>query len=233
MGKVNRAVPVLVNRRTIKFRMTPQHLIVFVKNPVSGQVKTRIGRVMGHHTAVAVYRHLLAFTQQLVQMFGAANPARQISVYYGDFINDDDGWNGFGKHLQTGNPAVANDLGYRMLTAFGEQFDAGDTNFRAGRVVIIGSDCLDLTTDLLEQAFTALETVDIVMGPATDGGYYLLGMNRLQPALFADDMPWSQPTLRERTEAVVHQNGLTYTLLDELSDIDEWTDYAQHPARQL
>ena len=67
----------------------------------------------------------------------------------------------------------------------------------------IGSDCLDLTTDELEQAFTALETVDVVVGPATDGGYYLLGMNQLQPALFADDMPRRQPTLRERTEAVV------------------------------
>ncbi len=120
-----------------------------------------------------------------------------------------------------------------MLTAFREQFDAGPRSAGAGQVVIIGSDCLDLTTDHLEQAFTALETVDVVLGPATDGGYYLLGMNTLHPAVFVDNMPWSQSTLLEQTEAVLHQNKLTCILLDELADIDEWADYEQHPARQL
>jgi uncharacterized protein len=209
--------------------MTTDSLIVFVKNPVAGQVKTRIGRTVGHELAVRVYRHLLAYTQQLVHDFvqGLAYPnGTAVVVYYGDFVQYDDGWNGFYKLLQTGNPAIGSDLGHRMRTAFDGQFAAG-----AGRVVIIGSDCLDLTPEHLRRAFAALHTADVVIGPATDGGYYLLGMSRLHTELFADDLPWSQPDLRQRTEAIVRQNGLTLTLLDELSDIDEWADYEQHPAR--
>ena len=215
--------------------MNSEHLIIFVKNPVPGKVKTRIARTVGNEVAVAVYEHLLAYTQQVAAAFAASEPGnvnRWIVVYYGDFINPDDGWNGFGKQLQTGNSALANDLGHRMLTAFREQFSAGGTDFRAGRVVIIGSDCLDLTPDHLNRAFAALDTADVVIGPATDGGYYLLGMSRLHPALFADTLPWSQPDLRARTEAIIRENGLTLMLLDELTDIDEWADYEHHPARQ-
>jgi uncharacterized protein len=210
--------------------MTTQTLLVFVKNPVPGTVKTRIARTVGNDTATAVYRHLLAYTQQVVEDFvmGLAHPnAIAVVVYYGDFVQYDDGWNGFYKLLQTGNPALANDLGHRMLTAFDEQFAAG-----AGRVVIIGSDCLDLSPDHLHRAFAVLDTADVVIGPATDGGYYLLGMSRLHPFLFADDLPWSQPDLRQRTETIIQENGLTLALLDELTDIDEWADYARHPARQ-
>ncbi len=211
--------------------MTPEHLLIFVKNPIPGTVKTRIARTVGNDIAVAVYQHLLAYTQQVAAAVAANNPGdieRRIVIYYGDFINANDGWNGFGKQLQTGKPTVANDLGSRMLTAFGEQFEAG-----AGRVVIIGSDCLSLTSNHLNRAFAALDTADVVIGPATDGGYYLLGMSQLHPALFADTLPWSQSDLRERTEALIQQNGLTLWLLDELTDIDEWADYEHHPARQL
>ena len=209
--------------------MTPEHLIIFVKNPIPGTVKTRIGRTVGNDMAVAVYEHLLAYTQQVVHNFvqALAHPhAIAVVVYYGDFVNFNDGWNGFYKFLQTGT-TVANDLGHRMLTAFREQFEAG-----AGRVVIIGSDCLDLTPNHLDRAFAALNTADVVIGPATDGGYYLLGMSRLHPALFADTLPWSQPDLRARTEAIIQENNLTVTRLDELTDIDEWADYEHHPARQ-
>lgn len=215
--------------------MNSEHLIIFVKNPIPGTVKTRIARTVGNDVAVAVYQHLLAYTQQVAGEFAASEPGnvnRRIMVYYGDFINTDDGWNGYQKQMQTGKPILANDLGHRMLTAFQEQFSAGGTNLRAGRVVIIGSDCLAITLDHLNRAFAALNTADVVIGPAIDGGYYLLGMNKLHPLLFADTLPWSQPDLRVRTEAVIRQNDLTLTLLDELTDIDEWADYEHHPARQ-
>ncbi len=211
--------------------MTPEHLLIFVKNPVPGTVKTRIARTVGNAVAVAVYEHLLAYTQQVAAEFAASKPDdsdRQIMVYYGDFVNANDGWNNYQKRIQIGNPTVTNDLGHRMLTAFQEQFRAG-----AGRVVIIGSDCLTLTAGHLNRAFAALDTADVVIGPATDGGYYLLGMKQVHPALFADTLPWSQPDLRARTEAIIRQNGLTLSLLDELTDIDEWVDYEQNPARQL
>ncbi|AUD05430.1 TIGR04282 family arsenosugar biosynthesis glycosyltransferase [Spirosoma horti] len=192
--------------------MTANRLIVFVKNPIPGQVKTRIARTVGDARAVEVYRHLLAYTQQLVKGF-----ATGCVVYYGDFINPDDGWNGYPKQQQTGI-----DLGERMLNAFQEQFASG-----AKKVIIIGSDCLDITPDQISRAIDVLDTVDVVIGPATDGGYYLLGMNRPRPFLFRD-MPWSQPELCQLTELAVLQHNLTFVRLDELNDIDEWADYERY-----
>lgn len=189
--------------------MVENHLIIFVKNPIPGTVKTRIARTVGNERAVQVYKHLLQYTQDITQSL----PYQRI-VYYGDFINPDDGWNAYEKHLQTGD-----DLGQRMLNAFRAQFGAG-----ANRVVIIGSDCLAITADHIRLAFEALDKTDVVIGPATDGGYYLLGMKRLHPALF-ENMPWSQPELRQLTELAILQSGLTFERLEELSDIDEWDDY--------
>ncbi|AQG82560.1 glycosyltransferase [Spirosoma montaniterrae] len=187
-------------------------LIIFVKNPVPGTVKTRIARTAGDEAAVRVYEHLVDYTRQLV----ASVDCRRV-VYYGDFINPDDGWNAYAKHLQTGT-----DLGERMQNAFSEQF-AEETD----KLIIIGSDCFEITPQHIEQGFAALDLADIVIGPATDGGYYLLGMKQLHPFLFTD-MPWSQPDLRQRTEQVVAQHGLRMARLDELSDIDEWTDYQRY-----
>ncbi|OIN58167.1 TIGR04282 family arsenosugar biosynthesis glycosyltransferase [Arsenicibacter rosenii] len=192
--------------------MTDEHVIIFVKNPVPGTVKTRIARTVGNDQATTVYRHLLRHTQALASQL-TVRPV----VYYGDFINPDDGWNGYPKHLQTGD-----DLGQRMLHAFREQFEAGAT-----RVVIIGSDCLDITPAHIGQAFEALNDHDVVIGPAMDGGYYLLGM-RAPFAFVFENKPWSQPELLPLTLAELTKQKITYTLLEYLSDIDEWADYEAH-----
>lgn len=189
--------------------MATHHLIIFVKNPIPGTVKTRIAKTVGNDRAVQVYRHLLQYTQRVTRY----TPYRK-AVYYADFINPDDGWNGYEKALQAGN-----DLGERMATAFREQFAA-----RAEKVVIIGSDCLTITEDHLVQAFRALDHADVVIGPATDGGYYLLGMKRLHNELFVD-MPWSEAGLLAQSKAVLATNQQVVALLPELTDVDEWADY--------
>lgn len=191
--------------------MLKEHLIIFVKNPVPGTVKTRIALTVGDERATAVYRHLLAHTQQITRSLSYKRV-----VYYGDFINPTDGWNEYEKRLQHGA-----DLGERMRNAFAERFAAGAT-----RVVIIGSDCLAIQPEHIRQAFRCLDTADIVIGPATDGGYYLLGMKQLHSLLF-EHMPWSQPQLLEQTLAVLKQNTLTYELLETLTDIDEWDEYVR------
>ncbi len=191
--------------------MATHHLIIFVKNPIPGTVKTRIARSVGNDKATEVYRHLLQYTQQITRY----GPWEKI-VYYADFVNPSDGWDGYGKCQQTGD-----DLGARMANAFGEQFAAG-----AEKVLIIGSDCLTITENHLSAAFQRLDDADVVIGPATDGGYYLLGMKQLHLSLFKD-MPWSQPELRSLTEHTIQQQGLTFTCLEELTDIDEWSDYEQ------
>lgn len=189
--------------------MAENTLIIFVKNPVPGTVKTRMARTVGEERATEAYRHLLRYTQEIARPLTCHRV-----VYYGDFVNPDDGWNGYEKQLQFGQ-----DLGERMLRAFREQFERG-----VGRVIIIGSDCLTITPGHIEQAFAALNEADVVIGPATDGGYYLLAMKRLHSFLF-EDMPWSQPELRQLTELALLQDGLTFERLEELTDIDEWEDY--------
>ena len=195
--------------------MATHHLIIFVKNPIPGTVKTRIARTVGSEKATEVYRHLVHYTQQLTRYC-----PWEKTVYYADFVNHADGWSGYGKALQVGQ-----DLGQRMANAFQDRFAAG-----AEKVIIIGSDCLALTEEHLFTAFQALDQADVVIGPATDGGYYLLGMKMFHPSLF-ENMPWSQPNLRLMTEQAIQQQGLTGKQLAELTDIDEWSDYEQamHP----
>ncbi|GAB2790816.1 TIGR04282 family arsenosugar biosynthesis glycosyltransferase [Rhabdobacter roseus] len=187
-------------------------LIIFVKNPIEGKVKTRLAQTVGHEKATAIYRELLSYTKSVTDYLLPTDV--QATVYYGDFVNENDLWNDYPKALQ-----VEGDLGQRMKEAFREQFAAG-----AQRVAIIGSDCLELLPHQLEAAFRALEQDEVVIGASTDGGYYLLGMQRLHEVLF-DHMPWSQPTLLESTVRVLLRGGLSHAFLDTLSDIDEWEDY--------
>ncbi|GAA4452958.1 TIGR04282 family arsenosugar biosynthesis glycosyltransferase [Nibrella saemangeumensis] len=192
--------------------MAVEQLIIFVKNPIPGTVKTRIARTVGNDKAAEVYRHLIAYTQSLTRML----PWHR-TVYYADFVNPNDGWNSYEKQLQQGT-----DLGERMLNAFRERFKAG-----AQRVLIIGSDCLDLRAEHLKKAFRALDSADVVIGPTSDGGYYLLGMKQLHPFLF-ENKPWSQPDLLNLTLKDLQQKGVPYALLEELTDIDEWEDYLRY-----
>lgn len=195
------------------YQNMPLHaLIIFVKNPIEGNVKTRIAKTVGHPKAVEVYRELLDYTHTVAETL--PSEACTKTVYYGDFINENDLWNGWSKALQP-----EGDLGDRMKAAFRDQFSKG-----AKSVVIIGSDCLELHPRHLEEAFTQLQSHEVVIGPSTDGGYYLLGMNSLHEALF-DDMPWSQPELMEKTSLVLENKNLPYHLLEPLTDIDEWEDY--------
>ncbi len=195
-------------------------LIIFVKNPIEGQVKTRVAATVGHSKAVEVYVELLEHTKNTIaELLQMADSRRfKVNVYYGDFINKNDLWNDLNvqKYLQTG----AN-LGERMKNAFANEFAAG-----AASVVIVGSDCLALNSLHLQTAFMALDNAEIVIGPALDGGYYLLGMNQLRASLF-ENKPWSQPTLLTETKAELDDQKTSYQLLETLSDIDTWDDYVQ------
>jgi rSAM/selenodomain-associated transferase 2 len=94
--------------------------------------------------------------------------------------------------------------------------------------VIIGSDCLELTAAIIEDAFSALERFDAVIGPARDGGYYLLGMKQFHPELFAGKQ-WSTSTVFQDTVADLRALGLAYTALPVLSDIDDIDDLRRSP----
>ncbi len=186
-------------------------LIIFIKNPRPGFVKTRLARTVGDAEALRIYHILLDKTRAAAQGVRAER-----RLYYSDFIDRDDRWPepDFLKKVQQGN-----DLGERMEAAFRETFDAG-----AGKVVIIGSDCPQLSGELLQIAFDRLDDADFVLGPTPDGGYYLLGMKHLEPGVF-HGIEWSTDTVCTRTLEKIAAAGSTCTLLPMLGDIDTEDDW--------
>jgi len=188
-----------------------QALIIFVKNPVPGKVKTRLARSIGDQQAADVYRQLLLHTKSITHQLAVDK-----FVYYADDIAENDLWESpaYQKRQQQGG-----DLGERMVGAFAACFDAG-----YNRVVIIGSDCAEITAAHIEQAFAALSTTDLVIGPATDGGYYLLGMKKRSQGLF-ENIPWSTDAVMSSTLQKVNELGLNYLLIETLSDIDDLEAY--------
>lgn len=190
-------------------------LLIFIKNPVAGRVKTRLAAEVGDEEALRIYHALLAHTQRLT----LATTARRL-LFYSDQIDESDSWPSalYEKHLQQGD-----DLGERMRRAFELAFDEG-----AEQVVIIGSDCPGLEPPLLEEAFYQLQRHDFVIGPATDGGYYLLGMRRYQPSVF-DDINWSSAGVLDDTLDRIAVLKADHYLLPPLSDVDylvDWEPYA-------
>jgi rSAM/selenodomain-associated transferase 1 len=201
----------------------PVHLLIFAREPVLGRVKTRLAAGIGAEAALATYRQLLALTAQAVATAGvpatvwlAEAPALPFGPARHDPAQPRPEWPGLPWHVQP----PAESLGARMAHAFGAAFEAG-----AGRAVIIGTDCPGLRAELLQQAFEQLLTHDVVLGPAADGGYYLLGMNKLQPELFANK-DWSTATVLPDTLADAARLGLRVAQLPTLHDVDSAEDLA-------
>ncbi|MDX2133537.1 MAG: TIGR04282 family arsenosugar biosynthesis glycosyltransferase [Saprospiraceae bacterium] len=194
-------------------------LIIFIKNPRLGHVKTRLAATLGAESALKVYRYLLDKTRETALL----TPVRR-ALFYSEAVSVHDDWPDafFEKKIQ--HPG---DLGERMSEAFRLAFADG-----AEKAVIIGSDCPDLSADVLMSAFEALESNDLVVGPSADGGYYLLGMNRFVPALF-EGVAWSTDQVLRQTRTTATHLALRVHTLVTLRDIDEeadWQDYLQrHP----
>ncbi len=185
-------------------------IIVFVKNLIPGQVKTRLAADIGIDGALDVYKYLVEHTYEATKELDCSK-----AVYYSEYVEIEDIWDTEEyKLLVQKGP----DLGDRMLNAFSNAFDKGYE-----RAVIIGSDCWQLSEEVIEEAFDKLETNDIVIGPATDGGYYLIGMNKLYPALF-HDKKYSHAKVLSDVLTEIGQMDAEFHLLPELSDIDTFQD---------
>ena len=118
------------------------------------------------------------------------------------------------------------DLGEKMSRAFGEAFAAGRS-----QVMIIGADCPTLSPAILETGLTALADHDLVLGPASDGGYYLVGLTAPHPQLFRG-CPWGNARLLAETMATAEREAITFLLLEELNDVDrpeDLIDLGGHP----
>lgn len=183
-------------------------VIVFTRNPEFGKVKTRLAKSIGNATALKVYIKLLQHTEKVLSEVNY-----KVAVYYSDTIENEDIWNksNYSKHLQSGQ-----DLGEKMYNAFNEQF-----NLNHQRVVIVGSDLFDLKPEHITDAFKALEQNDAVIGPAKDGGYYLLGMTTLFPQVF-NNKAWSSETVFDNTLKDLQNHKVE--ILEMLNDIDTFED---------
>ena len=183
-------------------------LLIFTRNPELGKGKRRLAATIGDQATLAIYEFLLNHTLTITK-----NLYAEKLVYYSEEIWDDDIWDNktFGKKLQVGR-----DLGTRMANAFLEGFQNG---FQ--KIIIIGSDMYDLTQIDLENAFKALEKNDFVIGPAEDGGYYLLGMKKYMPQLFKQK-EWGAKTVLRDTLADLNNEKVAQLALR--NDVDYYED---------
>jgi len=190
--------------------------MIFTRNLVPGKVKTRLAAEIGDQAAFEAYRFMLEQSREISR---GRNADKQ--VWYSDRIEKKDLWDEsvFEKKLQQGA-----DLGERMSNAFSLAFKDG-----YDKVVIIGSDIPDLSPEDIDHAFELLNEHDAVLGPAADGGYYLLGLKRPMPELFKHKQ-WGSQTVLADTLADLFAHR--YALLEQLNDIDYLEDLENSPAME-
>lgn len=180
-------------------------LIIFLKHPQLGKCKTRLAKTVGEENALKIYQILLNHTHQIT---------KDLYVKKYLFFN-----NNSQEPLQWDNSYVLayqnqKDLGGKMHAAFIQVF-----NKQHYPVVIIGTDCIAITTQIINDAYRQLNHYDVVIGPAKDGGYYLLGLNKPAPQLF-ENIEWSTHTVLYDTIKKAEFLGLTYCFMPLLTDID-------------
>jgi len=185
-------------------------LIIFTKNSVLGKVKTRLASAIGDEDALRVHQVLAEETLQKVHHCNCDKV-----VYLSDEIDSNTiiSAHGFRQEVQWGS-----DLGERMRHAFAKEFEKGYTS-----IVIIGTDCPEMDDTSISLAFKLLEDKDVVLGPADDGGYYLLGLSTMHNELF-DDIAWSTSTVFQSTVDRVNQLSLSLGLTAKKQDIDTLDD---------
>jgi len=189
------------------------NLILFLKYPEKGKVKTRLSKDIGNEKALLIYKKSVS---ELLNQLDSNN--YDISIYYCPENKNDEvkKWINLPdiKYLaQSGD-----DLGIRMLNAFKDSI-----SLKYAKTVIIGTDCLEITNSLLSQSFDLLDDSDLVLGPATDGGYYLIGLKAVVETIF-QDIHWSTEKVLKQTIKKAKEIKLSYKFLDFNNDIDNIHD---------
>ena len=188
--------------------MNKDLLIIFTRNPELGKVKTRLSSTVGNEPALRIYEFLLKHTAAITKELKVVK-----EVYYSENIKKNDLWD---TDLYTKKLQIGSDLGERMHHAFQKGFNEGYT-----RIIIIGSDMYELSKGGLESAFRSLKDHDYVIGPAKDGGYYLLGMKRFNSDLFKNKN-WGKDTVLQATLNDLKKESLK--LLPVRNDVDYFED---------
>jgi len=183
---------------------------IFAKPPVAGKVKTRLIPDLGESVATEIYRYCLDYTLNLV---------RQSGLDYQIWLSEDSNdpiFQGEAYSLQQGS-----DLGSRMLQAISSQLQQAASDMP--KIILIGSDCLDINSHHLQQAAEALEGHDIALLPALDGGYALIGCRKIEAQLFAD-VEWGTGSVFEQTLKNAKFLNYQVSILETVRDIDTLQD---------
>lgn len=190
-------------------------LVIFTRYPEAGKAKTRLIPALGDAGAAELHRQMTERTIAQVRFLKKSYPV-SIEVWFaGGDCDQMQAWLGADLHYQ---PQPEGDLGDRMSQAFQVGFDRG-----VKATVIIGTDCPELNAELLTEAFENLQQTDLVLGPATDGGYYLIGLRRFEARLF-QSIAWSTDRVFQQTVEISTQLDLSLTCLPMLTDIDRPED---------
>jgi len=220
-------------------------IILFVKYPEKGRVKTRLARTMGDEMAVSIYRQLV---DRLIRMLRAVDveeirvcfdPAdkqgevdrwlRSIWLEAGEELTPDRALSEEGSLVF--RPQCEGDLGDRLKSAFSGVFQENEeAGLSESRVIAIGSDCIEIDEQTFLATWQDLETKDVVFGPTFDGGYYLVGMKAYHPDLF-ENIPWSTDETLEISLDRARKSGLKTNLLGEKHDIDTEEDWRRAAAK--
>jgi len=187
--------------------MSKTLLIVFVKNIILGKVKTRLAKTVGNNIAFDVYKVLVDITEACSKKVTETK-----HIYFSDVIIDEL----FVKELKFVQEGV--DLGERMQNAFKKGFNEGYE-----KIILIGSDLPDISPEIIHQGFKVLENNEVVFGPAADGGYYLVGMNKPHFSVFKNK-EWSTEELLKATLTELKDKNIKTGLLQTLNDIDTFDD---------
>lgn len=190
-------------------------LLVFVRAPELGRIKTRLAASIGDRAALRVYKRLAEHT--LAEARALAAEGVEVRIHYapGDAGSAVHGWLGEGPVYL---PQAEGDLGMRMRDAFARAFADG-----ADRVVIVGSDLPEISAVLLRRAFDLLDACPAVIGPARDGGYYLLGMTGMIGGVF-EGIAWSTPGVLAATLDRLRAARVEPAMLETLADVDTVED---------
>ena len=188
-------------------------LIIFIKNPLSGKVKTRIASQTSDDYALKVYKALLDHTRSVTESLEVTR-----YLYYSEHIPESDDWDPLRYVKRTQSEGG---LGIKMMEALKDALSDHE------QVLIIGSDCIQINAHDIRAAFNKLDDYDTVLGPAIDGGYYLFGTKTCNP-VFLHDIPWSTEVVADKTLEAIISSGYSCHFTRPLSDIDYLEDWEKY-----
>ncbi len=191
-----------------------QHLIIFTRYPEAGKTKTRMIPALGTKGAADLHRQMTEHTLTQVKQLQSNAISFEVRFAGGD-VHLMQGWLGSDLIYHSQGDG---DLGQRMARSLLSAFQSGAEN-----AVIIGTDCPDVNADILAEAFAKLHHYNLVLGPAMDGGYYLVGLQYPIPELFID-IDWGTAKVLQQTVEIAENLNLSVVYLPYLADIDRPED---------